>query len=402
MVYDNCVKYIEIYLKDIMSGDEWRKQDVLMYGLDSLGKTVYMILKEYGVKKLRYYDTGEYDGYWAGNQSEKNADETIKDIIKEDGMIIVCRKSDKLKLTELLEQMDAGNWNRVIDLSGIRMNKLPNTIVPKEYERCADMDECHEIFRKQLYTFCDFCDKHGLRYFLDGGTLLGAVRHQGFIPWDFDIDVSMPVPDYLKFKDLFPQGGDIFMDSVFNGNAKELSPLTLLKIKSKKVVMEVHYIPLRIMTGLVLDVFPLCGYPTDPKEQKEYLLEYMKWSNIWREKVQIPYGTNKYSREEHKKIFDEMQKIITRYDYDSSEFVAVAHFGQMLGIDHGLNRVMPKKWYASPVKMQFEDKKLNVPIGYRSVLSRYYGDWMSFPPQEEIERELSIKKYVVNDFEKYM
>lgn len=50
MVYDNCVKYIEVYVKDIMSGDEWRKQDVLMYGLDSLGKTVYMILKEYGVK----------------------------------------------------------------------------------------------------------------------------------------------------------------------------------------------------------------------------------------------------------------------------------------------------------------------------------------------------------------
>lgn len=112
----------------------------------------------------------------------------------------------------------------------------------------------------------------------------------------------MPVPDYLKFKDLFPQGGDIFMDSVFNGNAKELSPNALLKIKSKEAVMEVHYIPLRIMTGLVLDVFPLCGYPTDPKEQKEYLLEYMKWSNIWREKVQIPYGTNKYSGKSIKNI----------------------------------------------------------------------------------------------------
>ena len=46
-------------------------------------------------------------------------------------MIVVCTKSDKLGLTELLEQMDAGNWNRVIDLSGIRMNKLPNTIVPE-------------------------------------------------------------------------------------------------------------------------------------------------------------------------------------------------------------------------------------------------------------------------------
>ena len=50
------------------------------------------------------------------------------------------------------------------------------------------------------------------------------------------------------------------------------------------------------------------------------------------------------------KIFDEMQKIITRYDYDSSEFVVAAYFGQIPGIDHGINRVMPKKWYASICK----------------------------------------------------
>ena len=60
-------------------------------------------------------------------------------------------------------------------------------------------------------------------------------------------------------------------------------------------------------------------------EQEKYLSDYMKWSNIWKEKVVIPYGTKYYSREKHIEIFQEMQKIITRYDYETAEFIAPAY-----------------------------------------------------------------------------
>lgn len=61
------------------------------------------------------------------------------------------------------------------------------------------LEEVKKVELQLLITFHDFCEKHKLKYVLDGGTLLGAVRHKGFIPWDDDIDVTMPFPDFLKF-----------------------------------------------------------------------------------------------------------------------------------------------------------------------------------------------------------
>lgn len=63
------------------------------------------------------------------------------------------------------------------------------------------MEEVKKVELDLLITFDAFCKKHHLRYVLDGGTLIGAMRHQGFIPWDDDIDVAMPFPDFLKFKE---------------------------------------------------------------------------------------------------------------------------------------------------------------------------------------------------------
>ena len=66
-----------------------------------------------------------------------------------------------------------------------------------------DIKELRVIQIELLDFFADFCDKHGLKYWLDCGTMLGAVRHKGFIPWDDDIDLGMPREDYNKFIDLF-------------------------------------------------------------------------------------------------------------------------------------------------------------------------------------------------------
>lgn len=65
------------------------------------------------------------------------------------------------------------------------------------------MEEVKKVELDLLITFDAFCKKHHLRYVLDGGTLIGAMRHQGFIPWDDDIDVAMPFPNFLKFKELY-------------------------------------------------------------------------------------------------------------------------------------------------------------------------------------------------------
>lgn len=65
--------------------------------------------------------------------------------------------------------------------------------------------ECKEVIFSILKEFADFCDSNKLKYYLAYGTLLGAIRHKDFIPWDDDIDVYMPRPDYIRFKTLFKE-----------------------------------------------------------------------------------------------------------------------------------------------------------------------------------------------------
>ena len=77
------------------------------------------------------------------------------------------------------------------------------------------MTELQEVEFQLLKTFVEFCEKHNLKYFLVGGSALGAVRHQGFIPWDDDVDVALPREDYDRFIELGKKEftGDVFLQT---------------------------------------------------------------------------------------------------------------------------------------------------------------------------------------------
>lgn len=98
----------------------------------------------------------------------------------------------KEELCRMLKELDeyTKKWLRSTTMNYDGMKKL-------------SMEEVKKVELDLLITFDAFCKKHHLRYVLDGGTLIGAMRHQGFIPWDDDIDVAMPFPDFLKFKELY-------------------------------------------------------------------------------------------------------------------------------------------------------------------------------------------------------
>ena len=74
--------------------------------------------------------------------------------------------------------------------------------------RKIEIEELRKILLELMDEIHAFCEKHGLTYYLSGGTLIGAIRHKGFIPWDDDIDIHMPRPDYGKLQCLFPAEGD--------------------------------------------------------------------------------------------------------------------------------------------------------------------------------------------------
>lgn len=81
MIYDNCIKYIDTELKRNFIDKEWKQKCFLIYGLDSLGKTVYMLLKEYEVSKLEYYDSSIYNKKWAQTECVKNVNNAIEETL---------------------------------------------------------------------------------------------------------------------------------------------------------------------------------------------------------------------------------------------------------------------------------------------------------------------------------
>ena len=126
--------------------------------------------------------------------------------------------------------------------------------------------EAQLIMLEMLIEFDTLCTKHGLVYWLDSGTLLGAVRHEGFIPWDDDIDLSMPLEDYTRFKNLISKelSNDIFFQSK---KSDTHFPFDYIKLRSNKAsIIEFHEKDKDISyhQGVFVDIFPMLSVPSRP------------------------------------------------------------------------------------------------------------------------------------------
>ena len=131
------------------------------------------------------------------------------------------------------------------------------------------LQKMQEVEIDLFKAFIEVCQKLQLKYYLLGGTLLGAVRHKGFIPWDDDIDVGMPRKDYeifiQKAQDLLPE--HYFVQTLYS---EPTIPYNFCKIRnSNTTFVEYSIKKLNINHGVYIDVFPLDGYPNDKKEQKK-------------------------------------------------------------------------------------------------------------------------------------
>ena len=247
-----------------------------------------------------------------------------------------------------------------------------------------------------LRAFARICEENQLSYWLYAGTLLGAVRHKGFIPWDDDIDVTMPAPDYIKLGELLSSDMDFLWNSTFNDKLENLPFSTLSKLESKKIFTECRFFPVRAWSGMGIDIFPICGYPKDVEEQIEFRNEFMYWENVWSEKVVIPYGTEQYSKSTQKRLFDKMNELLMRYDYDTATTIGVGYFGRFTPKPVDGTMTMPSEWYKQYVMMEFEGEKYRCPVGYDQSLRKWYGDYLQLPPIEEQIPHGSYKIYEVD------
>ncbi len=158
-----------------------------------------------------------------------------------------------------------------------------------------------EILRKaqlimldMLIEFDAICTKHQLRYWLDSGTLLGAVRHKGFIPWDDDIDLSMPVEDYHKFLSLAQSelSNEVFLQtSITDVNFK----FDYIKLRSNKArIIEFHEKDKSVQyhQGVFVDIFPMLAIENSEANQQLYVSTLKKIRDVSAVSLHTPDGKN--------------------------------------------------------------------------------------------------------------
>ena len=240
---------------------------------------------------------------------------------------------------------------------------------------------------KLLSLFDLFCEQNGLKYFLAYGTLLGAIRHNGFIPWDDDVDIIMPREDYdLLLSCLYKKlPKEVYLQS-FNTEKNYKLYISKLRLLGSKFEEE-QISHLDIVHGAYIDIFV---YDSVPKGKISQF--FMQMKNRW----YISQMRFFFKGESTKKSFlgkflfslyakfppnydvirKKWEKLISKYKNSSTEMVY--NFS-----GDGLHEVMPAAIYRDAVKIKFEDLSLNAPIGYIQYLECIYGDYLRLPPEEQ-------------------
>lgn len=245
---------------------------------------------------------------------------------------------------------------------------------------------------KILNVFKNICAKYNLRYYAMGGTLLGAVRHSGFIPWDDDIDVAMSRDDFERFLsvvkiELQDNNELIIQYETFNQNYS--SPhARITNINTTACLPRILKSEIDVEQGIFIDIFVYDNVPNSQWKKKIHRFIYKSVSYMLHDKQ------NKYTFENRlltakilrlcarflflftdvDNVFKWTQKYISKYNNDSS----CVNFGCISSLYQMEQFILRKEWFDDVIELPFENTFILCPLKYEDVLTHTYGNWKTW------------------------
>ena len=272
------------------------------------------------------------------------------------------------------------------------------------------MDELREMtieeVRRTQIAILDgidaFCAQNGIRYFITAGTLIGALRHKGYIPWDDDIDLVMLRPDYDKMVRSFNEGRSDRLRLLCHENTARF-PYAFAKVSDEGTLFiedesKKHLAPV----GVNVDIFPLDSVTDDYEDAVRLMRRTKKYTrivelkNVVRTKKRSPLKTAALAVMQagaglfsYRWCFRKIEKIARTYEGNTdSKYIANA-------VIHAKEEreILERAWFADTVDLPFEDKQYKAPVGYDAYMRRLFGDYMTPPPKDKQITHHSFKAY---------
>lgn len=256
------------------------------------------------------------------------------------------------------------------------------------------MQQTQAISLEILHTVAGICEEQGLRYALIYGTLIGAVRHHGYIPWDDDVDIMMPRPDYDKLLAYLEKNIQNYPNlKVFNRETCPDYPYMITRISDDRYVIEMANEKPYGM-GVFIDIYPYDGLGVTKEESVRYGLKGDRLSSLCYQATRKHYAiettTSKlrkllkfpvylFAKMCGKDFFQKkLEKLARVKDYETSEYI-----GCVVWLSWGEKDIFPRKWFDETIMMPFDKYEFRVPKYYDEVLRHEYGDYMQLPPEED-------------------
>lgn len=266
------------------------------------------------------------------------------------------------------------------------------------------MNELQKEDYEILKYFKKFVKKNKIDYFLYAGTLLGSVRHKGFIPWDDDIDVGMLRKDFDKFERKFIDSNYEADDLIYM--SRKLYPFNIQpfsKIRSKKMkVKERMPATQKGNYGPWIDLFPFDNIPDDPKKRIEQYKKITFYNTILKkimlfqvvpENKGIKRSIKTVIQKVNEKLYPlyffipylykKRDKYMTMYNNEDTSSVADLSFLYYEDYEDYCRHIFKKEYVTDLIEGQFETEKFKIPRNYNEILTIMYDDYMVLPPESE-------------------